>query len=129
MGSVLRRRIPEGGRPERLWDFHNYLAETDEDNAIQAVYTNEPEEYGNLISQYRRGPTVWVPSYYHCDALGSTRTLSPTSQEPPRTRTCKTPGATSSPVSGSTANPFRWVGQVGYYYDDLLATPHFAPGL
>ena len=61
------------GTKKHLWDFSNYLAETDEDNELQAVYTNEPEEYGNLISQYRRGPTIWVPSYYHCDALGSTR--------------------------------------------------------
>ena len=30
------------GTTKYIWDFHNYLAETDENNAMQAVYTNEP---------------------------------------------------------------------------------------
>ena len=109
------------GTTKHLWDFSNYLAETDEDNELQAVYTNEPEEYGNLISQYRRGPTIWVPSYYHCDALGSTRAL--TDQSGAATDTyLQDAWGNQVAVSGSTANPFRWVGQVGYYFDDLLAT-------
>src|SRR3990172_2030038 len=109
------------GTRKHLWDFQNYLAETDEDNELQAVYTNEPQEYGNLISQYRRGPMIWVPSYYHYDALGSTRSLTDESGDATDTYLQDAWGNQVA-ISGSTANPFRWVGQVGYYYDDLLAT-------
>ena len=52
-----------------LWDGDNILAETDGSDTVTTVYTNEPQQYGNLISQ-RSGTTT---SYFHFDALGSTR--------------------------------------------------------
>jgi hypothetical protein len=45
--------------------------ETDETNTTQAVFTNEPDKYSNLISQRRDGTS----QYGHFDALGSTRQL------------------------------------------------------
>ncbi len=51
------------------------ISEVDETGAVQAVYTNEPQQYGGVISQ-RRGTTT---STYHADALGSTRFLTDSS--------------------------------------------------
>jgi RHS repeat-associated protein len=104
-----------------LWDVNNYLAETDTDDDIQAVYTNEPQPYGNLISQYRKGPTLWLPSYYHYDALGSTRVLTNDAGVVTDTHVYDAWGNELA-VSGSTVNPFRWVGRVGYYWDEGTGT-------
>jgi len=54
-----------------IWDEENLLAETDASNVVQTVYTNEPQQYGNLISSRISGTT----SYHHFDAIGSTRQL------------------------------------------------------
>ena len=51
------------------------ISELDGTGAIQAIYTNEPQQYGGVISQ-RRGTTT---STYHYDALGSTRFLTDSS--------------------------------------------------
>ncbi len=47
------------------------ISEVDEAGAVEAVYTNKPQQYGGVISQ-RRGTTT---HYHHHDALGSTRAL------------------------------------------------------
>ncbi|MCL4207811.1 MAG: hypothetical protein KJ000_35445, partial [Pirellulaceae bacterium] len=104
-----------------IWDFNNYLADTDADDDIQAVYTNEPQPYGNLISQYRKGPTLWLPSYYHYDALGATRVLTDDAGDVSDTYLYDAWGNQLA-ASGSTVSPFRWVGQVGYYWDDAAGT-------
>ncbi|MCL4202819.1 MAG: hypothetical protein KJ000_10000 [Pirellulaceae bacterium] len=100
-----------------IWDFENYLAETDDQDELHAVYTNEPQQYGNLISQYRKGPTLWLPSYYHYDALGATRVLTDDAGDVTDTYLYDAWGNELA-VSGSTVNPLRWVGQVGYYWDE-----------
>lgn len=51
------------------------ISELDGSGAVQAVYTNEPQQYGGDISQ-RRGTTT---STYHADALGTTRALTDSS--------------------------------------------------
>jgi len=80
------------------------------------VYTLQPEVYGNLISQRRSGTT----SFYLFDGLGSTTQLANS-----------TGSATDSYLydsfgnillaSGTTTNWFRYIGQLGYYYDIDLA--------
>jgi RHS repeat-associated protein len=109
------------GMLKYIWDFQNYLGEAHADNAIQVVYTNEPQTYGNLISQWRKTPTIWIPRYHHFDALGSTRVLTDASAATTDTFVCDSWGNEVA-VSGSTVNPFQWVGQVGYYYDSGLMT-------
>jgi RHS repeat-associated protein len=111
-----------------LWDDQRYLADqrpavagTDDQNEIQAVYTNEPQQYGNLISQYRKGPTIWTPSYYQYDALGSTRALTDDIGDATDTYLYDAWG-NEIDVTGSTLNPFRWVGDVGYYWDGGTGT-------
>ncbi|MCL4202817.1 MAG: hypothetical protein KJ000_09990 [Pirellulaceae bacterium] len=104
-----------------LWDVNNYLAETDADDDIQAVYTNEPQPYGNLISQYRKGPTIWLPSYYQYDALGATRVLTNDAGDMTDTYLYDAWGNELA-VTGTTVTPFGWVGQVGYYWDEGTGT-------
>jgi RHS repeat-associated protein len=104
------------GTSKEVWDGENILLETNASNIIQAVYTLEPLFYGNLISQSRSG----VDSFYLFDGQGSTRQL-----------VSSTISVTDSYLydsfgnivltNGTTVNPFRFVGQLGYYLAaDLL---------
>ncbi|MBD3675811.1 MAG: hypothetical protein HUJ26_20070 [Planctomycetaceae bacterium] len=56
-----------------IYDGNQYLAEADETDTINRLYTNEPDAYTHLISQEEvsTGETLT----YHYDALGSTRTV------------------------------------------------------
>ena len=51
-----------------LWDEGNYLAEAGADNVIQAAFTNDPRQYGSVISTRIGATTFW----HQFDALGST---------------------------------------------------------
>jgi len=69
-------------------------------------------EAGNLISQRRSGST-----YYHLyDQLGSTRKLLDSSQATTDSYSYYAFGEVRS-SSGSTTNPFKFVGRLGYYDD------------
>jgi RHS repeat-associated protein len=89
------------------------ISELDGTGAVQAVYTNEPQQYGGVISQ-RRGTTT---STYHYDALGSTRILTDSSGNVTDTYLNDAWG-NSVASTGTTVNPFKWVGKYGYYTDD-----------
>ncbi|MBL8820595.1 MAG: RHS repeat-associated core domain-containing protein, partial [Planctomyces sp.] len=97
-----------------VWDPVNdwVISELDGTGATQAVYTNEPQQYGGVLSQ-RRGSTS---RFLHADALGTTRLLTSTAGATTDTYLLD---ALGNPVSstGSTVNPFRWVGRYGYYTD------------
>jgi RHS repeat-associated protein len=119
--GLRQEKADSQGVTKYVWDFSNYLAEADDQNEIKAVYTNEPREYGNLISQYRKGPTIWVPSYYTYDALGSARALTDDGGNATDMYLNDAWGNELA-VSGLTVNAFRWVGKVGYYWDDATTT-------
>ena len=73
----LRVKLTEStGTKKFIWDDQNYLAETDENDDTQVVYTNEPRPYGNLVSQRRGTERHW----YHFDAIGSTRKVTDTTE-------------------------------------------------
>src|SRR5262249_31828338 len=95
-----------------IWDKQNYLAEADGSSTIQTVYTNEPEQYGNLISSRISGTT----SYHHFDALGSTRQLTNAPGTVTDTMTYDAWGNAVS-RSGSTPTTRLWVGVLTYYTD------------
>lgn len=97
-----------------IWDVENdsYLVENDEAGTSTAVYSHEPIEFGSLISQCRIATT----SFYHFDALGSTRQLSNTNECVTDANTYDAWG-TSVESSGITENPFEYIGQSGYYTD------------
>lgn len=95
-----------------IWDEANLLAEADGANAINTVYTIEPEQYGNLVSSRIAN----TPSYHHFDVLGSTRQLT------------NAAGTVTDKIiydawgnivgrNGSTSSSLLWVGQLGYYFD------------
>ena len=89
------------------------ISELDGTGAVQAVYTNEPQQYGGVISQ-RRGTTT---STYHTDALGSTRFLTDESGTVTDTYLYDAWGNTVA-ETGTTTMPFKWVGKYGYYTDE-----------
>ncbi len=97
-----------------VWDSISdcVLSELDGTNAVQAVYTSEPQPYGGVLSQ-RRGTTT---STYHADALGTTRALTDSTQTTTDTYLYDAWGNHVA-STGSTTNPFRWVGRYGYYQD------------
>jgi hypothetical protein len=92
------------------------LIETDQNDVVQVIYTQGPGLYGNLISQVRGSAS----RFYAFDGLGSTDRL-----------TDGTGIVTDSNIygafgniqagSGTTVNPIRFVGGMGYYFDPDLA--------
>jgi RHS repeat-associated protein len=117
-GDGLRvQKIDSTGTTNHVWDGQNILLETNASNIIQVVYALQPVLYGNLISQARSGTT----SFFLFDGLGSTTQL-----------TDSTGSVTDSYLydsfgnmlltSGTTTNPFRYVGSVGYYADHDLGS-------
>jgi YD repeat-containing protein len=95
-----------------IWDKKNLLHETDEFGDPQLDYHYEQQEYGNLISRREDTETT----YYHFDALGSTDALTD-SIEVVTDEYTYTAFGKELPGTGSTENPFRWVGQKGYQLD------------
>ena len=95
-----------------VWDGQQYLMETDGSNTTQAVWTNEPDQYTNLVSQRRAGTT----HYAHFDALGSTRGLTDDGEIVTDDWSY---GAWGNVVShsGTTDFPFQFIGRFGYRYD------------
>jgi RHS repeat-associated protein len=98
-----------------VWDpvFDCVSHELDENNAVKAVYHNEPQQYGGVISQ-RRGTTS---HYHHHDALGSTRFLTDSSGNVTDTYLHDAWGYLVE-STGTTVNPFKWVGKYGYYTEN-----------
>lgn len=91
------------------------MEEFDGGGTVQATYTRRPELYGPLISQYRGSST----SYYHFDALGSTRALTNDTQAVTDSYTYDVWGVAVA-SSGSTENSQRWVGRMGYAQSTTL---------
>ena len=88
-------------------------------NIIQVVYTLQPKLYGDLISQWRGG----IGSFYLYDGLGSTIQLANSTGSVTDSYLYDSFGNILL-ASGSTLNPFRFVGMLGYYYDPDLVDYH-----
>lgn len=95
-----------------IWDEDNILAEADGTNAINTVYTNEPQQYGNLISTRIGSET----SYHQFDALGSTRQLTNAVGHVTDTVIYDAWGNVVG-RTGTTDVMLLWIGIVGYYFD------------
>ena len=97
-----------------VWDSVNdsVLSELDGTGTVQAVYTNEPTQYGSIVSQ-RRGTTT---STLLADGLGTTRLLTTSTQTSSDTYLYDAWGNLIT-STGTTVNPYRWVGRYGYYQD------------
>jgi RHS repeat-associated protein len=99
-----------------VYDEQNVLLQTDGSNLAQSVYTLEPMEYGNLVSQRQSQSGIWVPIYYHFDGLGSTASLTDNMRVITDTYTYFAFGKLMA-STGTTTNPFTWVGQLQYVTD------------
>ena len=95
-----------------LWDDQNIILEQDEVGTVDAEYTVMPQAYGNLISQTRDAES----SFYHFDPLGSTRELTDETETVTDSYLYSVFGKVKS-STGTTVNPYQWVGQEGYYRD------------
>jgi RHS repeat-associated protein len=104
------------GTTNHVWDGHNILLETNASNTIQVVYTLEPRLFGHLVSQSRGG----TDSFYLFDGLGSARQLANRSSSLSDSYVFDSFGGIVA-HSGTTTNPFRFVGRRGYYYDSDTA--------
>ena len=102
-----------------IWDVENdtCLMETDENGETKVVYSHEPTQFGGLISQRRDGQTY----YHHYDALGSTRQLTD-ADENVTDEYVYTAWGEPVVASGTTENPYRWIGRWGYYWDEATGT-------
>ena len=113
--GLRHKKQTAAGTKKFVFDGQNYLLETNASNVVQAVCTNSPEQYGNLISQY--DPNSAAAVYHHYDALGSTRQLTDSSRSVVNTYVYDAWGQAVS-VSETVHNFFRWIGKFGYYFDD-----------
>jgi RHS repeat-associated protein len=108
-------RTDTTGSVKYVWDGQNVLVETNASNVIEAVHTLEPRYFGNQVSQFRSG----VASYYHYDLQGSTLHLTNAAGTLTNTYVYN---AWGNPLtsSGSTFNPYQYIGRKGYIYDSDL---------
>jgi YD repeat-containing protein len=99
-----------------VFDGNNILIVTDGSNLTQSEYTLEPRDYGLLISQRNNDSGTWVDSYHHFDALGSTDSLTDSSEVITDTYVYYAFGE-SLPGTGTTNNPYTFAGELGYWLD------------
>jgi len=92
-----------------VWDRENILAEAGAGGTV-AAYTLAPAAYGQLVSQRRSGAS----SFHHYDALGSTAQLTGGDGAALAAYLYRAFGEQTL-LSGSSPNPFTWVGRLGYY--------------
>ena len=110
-GRIEKRRYPDGSRI--TWSY---------DPVGNPLVIASP--YGRYTRTYDEGYHVTrlaqrrdnESSFYHYDALGSTAALTDGSQTETDSYFYKAFGALLA-SSGTTDNPFTWVGQLGYYRD------------
>jgi RHS repeat-associated protein len=107
------RKDDSTGTAKAVWDAHNILLETDQNDITLVIYTIEPLLHGNLITQFRGSAT----RYYQFDDLGSTAQLTDSSGQTITDSYLYKGFGELLASTGTTVNPFRYVGRVGYYYD------------
>jgi len=115
-GDHLRRKRQNGsGTTRYLWDDQQVLLETNGNGVTQARYTLAPFGYGDLVSMRRASTT----SFYHFDAIGSTRALTDGDEAVTDTYLYDAFGSLLA-SAGSTGNPYRYVGRLGYQQETGL---------
>ena len=113
----LRRVRQDGsGTVKYLWDGQSPLMETDGDGNTTARYTGASGAYGPIVSQ-RRGNTS---RFFHPNDLGTFDTLTDADAATTDTYILDAWGVQHA-SSGSTTNPFRYIGALGYYTEPDLA--------
>ena len=116
-GGLRVQKEDSAGTTKHVWDNENILLETNVSNIVQVVYSLKPALYGNLISQSRSG----VDSFYQFDVMGLTRQLTNSAGSIVDTYLYDSFGnIINGGTSGTTTNPFLYIGMKGYYMDSDL---------
>ena len=102
------------------YDKNNLLAELDGSTPL-VVYTNEPDEYGRVISQHRPGDDE--SRYYQFDVQGSTIGLTGPTGEVTDDYAYDAWGQVVA-ETGTSLNPLQYIGELGYYRDEDLQRTH-----
>jgi len=114
--AFLRRSRQDASATRKyVWDFQNLLVETDGDGTTVAQYTGGLDAYGPIVSQ-RRSSTS---RFYHPSVLGTVETLTAADASVTDTYIIDAWGAQRA-ATGSTTNPFRYIGALGYYTEPDL---------
>jgi RHS repeat-associated protein len=116
-GDLQRRqRVAGATEINFVWDREQVLMELNAAGATAARYTLAPFGYGDLVSQRRWG----VSSFYHFDALGTTRRVTAADESTQLTYVRDAFGVGIA-STGTTTNRFRYLGKLGYLQEDTLA--------
>ena len=115
--GLRRKKQDSSATAKFIWDGQKVLLETDAQDATVAAYALSDDVYGDLLSQRRSGAS----SFYHFDALGSTDRLTNAAGTVTDSYTYYAFGQDRA-SSGTSTNPYRYVGRLGYYRNgtDLL---------
>jgi RHS repeat-associated protein len=95
------------------------IEESDGSGNSLCTYTNEPTQFGPLVSENRGGTT----SYYHADAIGSTRLTTSGSQAIVDSFLFDAWGNTVA-SNMPTPTPYQWCGRLGYQADALTTAAY-----
>lgn len=113
--GLRRTKQDASGTTRFLWDGQTLLLEADAGGTTQAHYSAAPGGYGPLVAQ-RRGTTS---RFYHPTDLGTIENLTDASGNVTDTYVLDAWGVQVA-SSGSTTNPHRYVGALGYQADPAL---------
>jgi RHS repeat-associated protein len=113
--GLRRSKQDASGTTRFLWDGQTLLLEADAGGTTQAHYTAAPRGYGPLVAQ-RRGTTS---RFYHPADLGTIENLTDASGNVTDSYVLDAWGREIA-SSGSTVNPHRYVGSLGYQTDPAL---------
>jgi len=97
-----------------IWDGQMYLIETDTANISKCIYTNEPSQYGILLSQRRTASL-----FYHADCQRSVTNITDVTGTVTDYYVYKAFGITLR-ADGVSLNSFRYIGTMGYLYNNAL---------
>jgi len=114
-GGLRRTRQDASTTRKYVWDAANLLIETDGDGTTVAQYTGALHSYGPIVSQ-RRSSTS---RFYHPSVLGTIETLTGADAGVTDTYILDAWGVQRA-STGSTTNPFRYIGALGYYTEPDL---------
>jgi RHS repeat-associated protein len=113
-GKRVQKR-DSAGTTKPIWDLDNILEETDGSNITQLVYTQSTAAYGRVVSQFRT-----ASQFYLFGGLGSTDRLTDATSAVTDSYVYQAFGSPQA-STGSSSNPFRYVGELGYYFDPDLS--------
>ena len=105
-------RQDSAGTANIVWDGENVLCEMSPGGILIAQYTTAGGSYGPVVSLHRSGAS----QFYLFDGLGSTDRLTDASGVVTDRYLYEGYGALRL-TQGSSINPYRYVGQLGYAFD------------